>query len=53
MAKNVPLSVISDNIVLNKIYFICGEKVMLYVDLSALYWVKTRRLNEQVKRNVE
>lgn len=37
----------------NKIYEIRGQKVMLDRDLAALYGVETRRLNEQVKRNVE
>lgn len=30
-----------------------GQQVMLDSDLSALYGVETRRLNEQVKRNIE
>ena len=37
----------------NKIYEIRGQKVMLDRDLAALYGVETRRLNEQVKRNIE
>ena len=37
----------------NKIYEIRGQKVMLDRDLAAHYGVETRRLNEQVKRNVE
>ena len=35
-----------------KIYLIRGEKVMLDRDLAILYGVETRRLNEQVKRNL-
>lgn len=35
----------------NKIYLIRGQKVMLDYDLAELYRVKTKRLNEQVKRN--
>lgn len=31
----------------------CGEKVLLDADLAALYGVETRRLNEQVRRNLE
>ncbi|MBK6634463.1 MAG: ORF6N domain-containing protein [Chitinophagaceae bacterium] len=38
---------------MNKIYLIRGQKVMLDSDLSALYQVETRRLNEQVTRNKE
>jgi len=34
-----------------RIYLIRGERVMLDVDLSELYGVATKRLNEQVKRN--
>lgn len=30
-----------------------GQKVMLDSDLAELYGVRTRRLNEQVKRNIE
>ncbi|MBR5689458.1 MAG: ORF6N domain-containing protein [Prevotella sp.] len=37
----------------NKIYEVRGQKVMLDRDLAALYGVETRRLNEQVKRNIE
>ena len=37
----------------NKIYEIRGQRVMLDRDLAELYGVETRRLNEQVKRNIE
>jgi len=37
----------------NKIYEIRGQRVMLDFDLASMYGVETRRLNEQVKRNVE
>ena len=43
---------ISENIILNKIYFIRGEKVMLDADLAELYGVKTKNLNKSVKRNL-
>lgn len=36
----------------NKIYLIRGHKVMLDKELASLYGVSTKRLNEQVKRNV-
>jgi hypothetical protein len=42
-----------DEIVMNKIYFIRNQKVMLDDDLSELYGVETKRLNEQVKRNID
>ncbi|TAH14428.1 MAG: ORF6N domain-containing protein [Sphingobacteriia bacterium] len=44
--------VISENIVSNKIYFIREQKVMLDRDLAELYGVKSIRLREQVKRNI-
>ena len=30
-----------------------GHRVLLDADLAALYGVETRRLNEQVKRNID
>ncbi len=39
-------------IIHNKIFEIRGQKVMLDFDLAQLYEVETRRLNEQVKRNI-
>jgi hypothetical protein len=42
-----------DEIVISKIYQIRGEKIMLDSDLAKLYGVETRRLNEQVKRNID
>ena len=40
-------------LVKSKIYTIRGQKVMLDFDLADMYGVKTSRLNEQVKRNIE
>jgi len=37
----------------NNIYLIRGQKVLLDWDLALLYQVPTRRLKEQVKRNIE
>jgi len=37
----------------SKIYEIRGQRVMLDFDLATMYGVETRRLNEQVKRNIE
>jgi hypothetical protein len=45
-------SLLSEETISNKIYFIRGEKVMLDIDLASLYEVETKRLNEQVKRNL-
>lgn len=44
---------ISDENVLSKIYVIRGERVMVDSDLADMYGVPTKRLNEQVKRNIE
>lgn len=44
-------SLLSEETISNKIYFIRGQKVMLAFDLAMLYDVETKRLNEQVKRN--
>ena len=46
------ISLIPDDVVINKIYFIRNQKVMLDRDLAELYSVDTKRLNEQVKRNL-
>ena len=39
--------------ILGTIYIIRGNKVILDYDLANLYGVETKRLNEQVKRNIE
>jgi hypothetical protein len=44
---------IPDEVIMSRIYLIRGQKVMLDSDLSELYGVETRRLNEQVKRNMD
>lgn len=43
---------ITDEVLVNKIYEFRGQKVMLDSDLAELYGVETKRLNEQVRRNV-
>ena len=40
-------------IIENKIYEIRGQKVMLDFDLAEMYGVETKRLREQVRRNIE
>ncbi len=42
-----------DEVIINKILLIRGEKVMIDRDLAELYGVPTKRLNEQVKRNIK
>jgi len=46
------ISLIPDDVVTNKIYFIRNQKVMIDRDLAVLYGVETKRLKEQVKRNL-
>jgi len=45
--------ILPDEVILSKIYFLRGKKVMLDRDLAELYDVKAIRLREQVKRNQE
>ena len=52
MAKSTNQAVIPDEIIKSKIYLVRDKKVMLDEDLAELYGVETRRLNEQVKRNI-
>lgn len=46
-------TIIPDEVVMSKIYMIRDQKVMLDEDLAELYGVETRRLNEQVRRNLD
>lgn len=52
MSKKETALVVPDEIVMNKIYLIRGQKVMLDRDLAELYDVETKRLKEAVKRNL-
>jgi len=45
--------VVPDEVVMNKIYVIRNQKVMLDKDLADLYQVETKQLKRQVKRNIE
>jgi ORF6N domain len=53
MAKASVSVAITEERILNKIYYIRGYKVMIDQDLADLYDVPTKRLNEQVKRNID
>jgi len=44
---------IPDELIMNKILIVKGVKVMIDIDLADLYGVPTKRLNEQVKRNIK
>jgi hypothetical protein len=50
MAKNTIVR-LADEVIVNKIYMIRGQKVMLDRDLAELYGVETKRLKEAVRRN--
>ena len=45
-------NLIPSEVIERKIYLIRGHKVMLDRDLASLYGVSVKRLNEQVKRNI-
>jgi hypothetical protein len=47
------LTTLPDEVLLNKIYMIRGQKVMLDRDLAELYGVETKQLKRQVNRNIE
>lgn len=53
MAKISTVVAISDEVVMNRIYYIRGHKVMLDRDLATLYSVETKVLKQSVKRNIE
>lgn len=53
MTKQQDIQIIPDEVLISKIYQIRGQKVMLDSDLAELYGVETKRLKEQVKRNIE
>ena len=44
---------VQQEVIERKIYLIRGQKVMLDSDLAELYGVTTKRLNEQVRRNIK
>ena len=44
---------IPSEVIINKIYVIRDQKVMLDRDLAGLYNVETKRLKEQVRRNID
>jgi len=50
-ATNTKALFVPDESIINKIYLIRRQKVMLDEDLAGLYQVETKRLNEAVKRN--
>lgn len=53
MVKNTKTPMIPDELVMNKIYLIREQKVMLDFDLARLYGTESKRLKEAVRRNTE
>ena len=45
-------TMLPEEVIINKIFLIRGNKVMFDRDLAELYGVETRRLKEQVRRNI-
>ena len=45
--------IVPEEVLVNKILLIRGRKVMIDKDIAGLYGVPTKRLNEQVKRNIK
>lgn len=50
---NNEIMIVDENNIKDKIYLIRGQKVMLDSDLAEIYGYETRKLNEQVKTNIE
>jgi hypothetical protein len=53
VAKREQVAVVATEAVQGKILVVRGQQVMLDKDLAELYGVETKRLTEQVKRNIE
>jgi phage regulator Rha-like protein len=53
MAKKELQALVAEQKILNRIYAIRGEKIMLDRDLAQMYGVETKQLKRQVKRNIE
>lgn len=53
MSKNEIIKLVEEEKIMNKIHVIRNHKVMLDFDLAEMYGVETKRLNEQLKRNIK
>ena len=51
--KKNKTALVAIEVIANRIVVLRGQRVMLDADLAALYGVTTKRLNEQVRRNLE
>ena len=52
MAESIKSIIVPEEAIVSKIYLIRDQKVMLDRDLAELYGVETKRLKEQVNRNL-
>lgn len=52
MAKKELQALVLEQKILNRIYVVRGEKIMLDRDLAGMYGVETRVLNQSIKRNL-
>lgn len=53
MAKKELQALVIEQKILNRIYVVRGEKIMLDQDLAEMYGVETKQLKRQVKRNID
>ena len=53
MSKNSLVRLVEEEKIMNKIHVIRNHKVMLDFNLAEMYGVETKRLNEQLKRNLK
>jgi len=52
MPKDLAIPIIEIETIQERIYIICGRKIMIDRDLALLYGVPTKALNQAVKRNL-
>ena len=53
MAKLIQEIAVADKVIMDKIYVVRGQKIMIDRDLAVLYDVETKRLKEAVRRNIQ
>ncbi|MBK7957904.1 MAG: ORF6N domain-containing protein [Bacteroidetes bacterium] len=51
--EKINITVKTDELIVNKIYIIRGQKVMLDKDLAEMFDTTTKAFNQSVKRNIE
>jgi hypothetical protein len=52
MTKKETTLLVPDEVIMNQIYYIRGQKVMIDSELAEMYEVETKVLNQAVKRNI-